>query len=438
MKSDNWTKWLIQAADKWGDLAPIIRNTGVRAIDSDHQQLVKYTLELNSLIKEFTGKKFNISQMNRQHIILTEIYKFAKYHFAREEELMRDFLISDRLQHKEHTKILNMLEGFINEFDAGKLTTAYQLKFSITEWVINHVNNIDCQTFSLKNFKHILSGAREWNDLSHIIKMTNIPEVDKEHRELVECTLRINHVLDLNVSDNEKLSMAKENLYELKDIVTNHFDDEERIGEKYRFPFQDVQKEQHAIFTSLLNEQINKSDKELLSSLQSFKNLTIEWWINHINQLDYATLSIFLRMEAIVSSIDSIKEIDWLLKKTNDNKVNAEHINIFRKIEDLEGCAKPECKKSKEDKIKVFNDLIDMCRHHAKMEEELMLEKQEPLLEIHQIEHKEMILKFERLLNEYQNGISILSQNLINKLLNIWLTHINKADIEVFGDYEND
>ena len=441
MKSNNWTKWLIQTAEKWSDLAPIIRNTGVKVIDSDHQQLVKYTLELNALIKELSSQKFNVNHMNRQHIILTDIYEYAKYHFAHEEKLMREYQIKDPIQHEKHTEILNMLKNFINEFDEGKLTTSFQLKLSITEWVIEHVNNIDCKTFSLENFRHVLVKARTWKDISYIIKKTNIPDIDREHRELVECTLKINSVLDSKAKDSEKVKVARENLDELKEIITNHFTDEEKTGEKYRLPYQKIQKEQHSVFMALLDEQINKNDKELLNSLQNFKNMTIEWWINHINQLDYATLSIFLRMGAIIATSESIKDIKWMMKKTKNKKIDAEHLAIFKKIEALEkyrGSGEGDSEELKNEKIKCFSELIEMCRQHARLEEEIMIEKKVERLPIHRMDHEEMIATFERLLNEYKSGISILSQHLINKLVNIWLTHINKADIEVFGDYEND
>ncbi len=429
MKIDNWTKWLIQTAEKWSDIAPIVKSTGIDTVDSDHYQLIKYAIELNKLVRELSGDRFNMDRLNKQHLILCDIYDYAKYHFAHEEKVMEGYKIRDPLQYARHAEILQTLEEFVNAFEEGKLTASHRLKVSVTEWIIEHVNDVDWKTFSVENLQETLRDTKKWSDIESVIAKGNIPPVDVEHRGIIEALLRL--------AAGKGKSSGRSNLENLKAIIQKHCENEEGIITRYNLPYLEVQKNQHSMFLAALEQELEKTDDALASSLVNFKTMAINWWVNHINRMDHPTLSVLLRMENIIYNSKSMKDFSWMVSEMREENINKEHAGILKKAGELEQLARSDQPDVKEEALQVFSELIGLLRQHFSSEEEVLIRNKIERTHTHQINHSEIIARFEAFLEEYQRGVSVLSEHLLNKMLNIWLTHVNKYDVDAFGEKGN-
>jgi hemerythrin len=418
---------MIQSAERWSDIESIVANTGIDEVDTDHHKLVEYILELNHLITKIEEDKFNMAYLREQQRLLEKICSYAEEHFAREERLMDQYGIESPNQRAQHRNILSMLDGAIADFKSGKTTVSLSLKVDIMEWVVGHINDVDRKTFDLANWRPVLEAAEKWEDLSFIIKKTGIPLVDDEHRELVECTLRLESAgTGKNAAKN-----IRNVLGDLRVVVEKHFSDEEGFIEKHKLDGLDKQREQHAIFLRVLKEKTELSDKELLEAFGDLKRFIIEWWCKHINGLDYNTVSFERHVFDLVDNSDEEDDLAWMLAPTSVEEVDGQHMQCLRAIDATRklyaGGDMAEAEKS-------FAGMLDFTKEHFAYEEGLMEEMGSPLIEIHKEKHKFLLQKYGDYFTQVKNGNSVFSVYLRNKIVRSLITHTNGIDFETFGN----
>lgn len=439
MNEENWTRWIMQTARTWNDISKIIKTTGIDTVDHDHQKLLEYALELNQLIENLNQDKFNLVYLDEQRFLLDKLYQYTEQHFSREEKLMEHYSIPDTAYHlKQHKEILSSLKAAISEFNAGKITVSIDLKLSILEWVVVHINEVDAKTFSLKNWQHVLEAATSWNDIKEIIKRTDIELVDNEHRMLVESSLKINSVFSKAVSGKEQVQEAHKILDELDQIVHQHFKDEEDVMKQYQLPNLSTQQEQHAMFHTILHDTINKPDDILISSLKSFKISIMEWWIHHINTLDFQTLSLSQLGHTLIENSNQAENLYCMIKKTGISQVDEEHLKLINKTMEIAQFFNKQNKEiDSQIAEKLFIDLQSIAREHFSHEEALMKQQQNPLYDSHHNEHQRLLEEFEIIHQQYKKGLITFTNHLKTKLINWWINHTNKIDIETFGEAGN-
>lgn len=193
MNTKLWTRWVMQTARRWNDISPVIMKTGVNSVDKDHRMMIECALELNNLISEMESNSVSLDLIARQGELLNKFYAITKNHFTREETLILRFGIDGiKTQQREHAVILGMLQDCIDKFDSGQITVNIELKQSILDWVVHHINEIDNKVFALSNWRNVLASATCWEDVSHIINSTGFEHFDNQHKELVEVSLRLN------------------------------------------------------------------------------------------------------------------------------------------------------------------------------------------------------------------------------------------------------
>jgi hemerythrin-like metal-binding protein len=110
---------------------------------------------------------------------------------------------------------------------------------------------------------------------------TRIPHIDAQHRKLFSL---IND-LDMAVEDGTGGLLISYVLQELVRYVKEHFEDEEQLMLRRRFPELVAHRKEHDLFTTRLKEiSATFQDGDALSS--SILEFLKAWLVNHIRQTD--------------------------------------------------------------------------------------------------------------------------------------------------------
>ncbi|WP_031483946.1 bacteriohemerythrin [Maridesulfovibrio frigidus] len=138
----------------------------------------------------------------------------------------------------------------------------------------------------------ILQSARTWDDVAGIIQLINIDQVDKDHMLFTQYALDLN--LIIQALNNQEASF--ENLYKgdeifqrLLDYAKIHFEHEKVIMENIKSPLMEAHLEQHAIFMKMIEDHYKDFKQGRLHIVSGLKLSVLDWWVNHINGIDYQT-----------------------------------------------------------------------------------------------------------------------------------------------------
>lgn len=126
---------------RFRDIAPIIQKTSQPVIDSQHHQVTQSALDLVLVIEKEEG--------NNKSRLIAEQYKIFKdalrKHFDYEENFMRGNKIPTYTTHKS---IHDSFYGNLDQY----LLNPKEFKYTILSWWINHINEVDCEAFTLEKW----------------------------------------------------------------------------------------------------------------------------------------------------------------------------------------------------------------------------------------------------------------------------------------------
>ena len=109
---------------------------GHQDIDADHQKLFE-------LFSEFVSTVNAGSDISALSHILDELMKYAKYHFSREEQLMRDRGYLDYQRHKKmHDTFTRQITEAGSRLAVGGSMSAFLLSF-LSQWLAGHILGAD-------------------------------------------------------------------------------------------------------------------------------------------------------------------------------------------------------------------------------------------------------------------------------------------------------
>lgn len=106
-------------------------------IDKDHQKLVDLVNELHASMAQ--GKAKDILDKT-----LTDLIKYTREHFKREEEHMQKINYPLYAEHKkEHDKLIWDVLDLQTKFNTGKGMMSVQVSAFLRNWLINHIMKVD-------------------------------------------------------------------------------------------------------------------------------------------------------------------------------------------------------------------------------------------------------------------------------------------------------
>lgn len=114
---------------------------GIESIDKEHEKLFAIAESAYQLLQN----EFIVDKFDGIHTIFEELKEYAKKHFTDEEEYMESInykrLFMQKVQHQE---FINKLEEIdINEMDENPENTIRDFLTFLTDWLINHILNVD-------------------------------------------------------------------------------------------------------------------------------------------------------------------------------------------------------------------------------------------------------------------------------------------------------
>jgi hemerythrin-like metal-binding protein len=110
---------------------------------------------------------------------------------------------------------------------------------------------------------------------------TRIPHIDVQHRKL----FALINDLDQAVQDGTGGLLISYVLQELIRYVKDHFEEEEQLMMRRRFPELAAHRKEHDLFTTRLKE-LNATFKDGDALGKSILDFLKEWLVNHIRQTD--------------------------------------------------------------------------------------------------------------------------------------------------------
>ena len=114
-------------------------SVGIASIDQDHKKLLGMINQLQTAAHYHTDDDMIEQTLN-------DLVDYTKYHFAREEDMMREHNYPDFDAHKQqHEEMVKQVVKFIDEYRVDKTRTIDNVTMYLKTWLINHINGSDQQ-----------------------------------------------------------------------------------------------------------------------------------------------------------------------------------------------------------------------------------------------------------------------------------------------------
>jgi len=118
---------------KWKDEYSV----GITHIDQDHKKLI-------SLLNQFTVAYDHDMSEAFEKEALKELIDYTKYHFEREEKLMRDNDYPDFVAHQaKHQEMIEQVSKFVDLYNEKGHNALKEISEYLTVWLISHINGTD-------------------------------------------------------------------------------------------------------------------------------------------------------------------------------------------------------------------------------------------------------------------------------------------------------
>jgi hemerythrin len=112
-------------------------SVNIPVIDEQHKKLISHINEFYAHMK--TGKAKQV--MNET---LNKLIDYVGYHFSTEEDFFNKFNYPDKDAHvREHKAFVEKVKIVSEDFKNGKLAVTIELFTFLTDWVENHIKQID-------------------------------------------------------------------------------------------------------------------------------------------------------------------------------------------------------------------------------------------------------------------------------------------------------
>ncbi len=438
----NWAQWIMETAYRWEDLSDVIKLTGIDMIDNDHRILTEYAIEFNRLFDIAGDSGFDLAFINAMEKLFAQLFGFTRAHFEREQDLIERLGIPGiGKQRFEHKRILTMLEDYMAEIQSGRLNIALKFKSSFMEWLADHINLIDYETFRADKIGPIVfSKARVWEDTADLIRSMGFSQVDDDHRVMTEYMLELDEFSRSNVSNilKEVRDPVIEILEKLREFADLHFQKEEKTIAKYHLKNLKTQKLEHKRFLTILNDHIsNFLESDTLPSLENLKIDILGWWVNHINQIDYSSFKEENWVINILSKARNWEDISELVLSIGIDSIDNQHKKQTEHILGLKSLL--ERYEKQRDDQEIFEQIVlqseqiyRYAEKHFEHEEEIMQKMKIPDLASHMTEHMALLDKIQKYIENVKAGRMLVSIKLKTLFADWWINHINNTDYKSF------
>ncbi|MEO5333404.1 MAG: hemerythrin family protein [Magnetococcus sp. YQC-5] len=443
MREDAWTRWIIQTARSWKDIAEVVKQTGVEFVDHEHRLLIENALELNRLIDAFEDNSIDLDTIKQEAVLLQRLRDVTAAHFAREEQFISDHGLRHLERQKEqHRLFVGMIDQYIRDFQDGKLWVSLQLKMAVLQWVVNHINHVDFDTFCIENWvSTVLEAAVSWKDVADVIKPIGLYQFDQEHRDLVTLTLNFNSLATQYEQQGDSPDIRNKITTLLKRVqqyAHGHFQHEEFFLKKLQvFNYRD-QVESHRQFLSILRDLEHSVQAGKNVSPQEAKRLIMNWWVAHINRADFESFRMEQWTDQLLIQSASWDHLSDLIRSTGLDKIDQEHMDLImltleaNEVVDASQQGRMDAK-LKEEGVRILHHLQEFSAAHFQGEEAFIQTHDIPGYETQHQQHQAYLEMISTLINDMASGRMIFSTRIKAQILSWWMHHINEVDYKTFN-----
>ena len=285
----NWSRNIMNASD-WNHVKPIIRLTGINEIDSQHQRLTEIMLKAMKNIYNNPIDKVIDEELNN-------ISAYALFHFDYEAGFMERYEIKEPQKHlQQHDYFLEKITQYAGEIKKD-LKQLEEMKTWSLSWWIKHINSMDKDYFSYRNWAYrLIEQAEKPEDVIVVLRKTGIEEIDNDHMVVMNFTMNLNTLIKKSDQNSEKdLSdeSIKEQVVAVLDKTSNyaaaHFIREEKIMEEQQMDDLRGHRAEHIEILQKLKDMKENYQSGRLYLSANIKTMILEWWIQHTNTTDYRT-----------------------------------------------------------------------------------------------------------------------------------------------------
>ena len=273
----------------------------------------------------------------------------------------------------------------------------------------------------------VMQTARTWDDISDAVKRTDIDIIDDDHQKLTELTLGINNLLEASKDghfDLDAIQKQRQILESLYAYAEHHFHREEDLIKRLGLPDLERQSKQHETFLTMLRSALDDFNQGKLTVSIHLKQWILEWWVRHINEIDYRTFRQENMVERLLANPDAWPNLVAMIKPTVVERIDAEHKNLVRVAIDWVSALR-----AGEDGKPLLHEIVRCAREHFSDEEAVIAQHGLPGLE-HQKEQHENFMATLLGLEAEKDSAPIDGMGLI---LNWWISHINATDSASFA-----
>lgn len=284
----NWTE-LFSKSNGWSDIKEIIHLTGIEEMDKQYTQIFDHGIafiEALKITEDAKGKRK----------LIEDFKSIVMHHFDYQETFIDKYDISNCEDHiKQHEYLLEQLDHYQNIESNLELD---QLKIKFLTWFVEHINEVDSETFNQKKWTpKLINEAKSFEDVSVVLKRLKIEKLDGLHIDFIEEILLLNNLIEqqLNADEERKndnnadIVICFNNLYK---IAERHFEEEKHFMLDNDFGnIQNYMTESESILERLGKLKENyEAGRIILSS--NIKTMIFGWWLYHTNIVNYSDIVI--------------------------------------------------------------------------------------------------------------------------------------------------
>lgn len=423
-------RWVMGSARTMGDVEAVMAGTNIDQVDHEHHRLVQYAIDMNAALAELQQKGLSWNRIREVEEMLDRLYRYAAFHFESEIDLMYAHGIPglDAMQ-QQHSYLLRRMQGYQADFRAGRSFSGADLKTDIMEWVVNHINGMDYQTFSTNRLQGILLEAASWEQIAPFVKNTNISRLDQEHRAIVEV------LLELNRQSRAVTGTGLESVVrELLAVSAEHFAHEEALMSEYGIPGLAGHAAQHREFEQKIQLALAGQDQGDPAAVR--RNLVV-WLVDHINQVDMATFRHGTWLHRLMRTRNDPESLLVFLVRLDIPVIDQDHEHFIRSVCNLDHLLDQEMDEREKTRLlaREVRELRQFAQGHFGREEEIMRRSRHPLEHRHHLEHLDLLAGLDQYAGDLDAGNVRLGPAIREQLFTWWMGHTNGTDVETFRSW---
>ncbi|MBI1390352.1 MAG: bacteriohemerythrin [bacterium] len=251
---------------------------GIPVIDRDHRMLIEIMNDFITCAKTGSGSV-------QIHRTLSSLKDYTKMHFDHEETLLKEIGYEDIEEHQyAHKKFKQNIKTIECEFihNSREDQSISKIRFLLYTWYTNHINNTDRNYVALfkkhKSEFAALGPYKIWDNSMRI----GIPEIDREHKALVEILEDLAN--SLSQLKHSSSNVTTRTFYFLQNYTKLHFAHEENFLEERKYQDLHEHKLKHNEFINNIVSLKSKAIYDPKSSdiAKAVESHLVRWLLEHI------------------------------------------------------------------------------------------------------------------------------------------------------------